>query len=67
MDAQVYFVVYLKSSDLEARNFGQVQMVPFTGTELGVVRGRPTGDRHAGGGRDYSFIVDWDARGGTGS
>ena len=48
-DAQVHFVVYLKSSDLEARNFGQVQMVPFTGTE-GVVRGLE-------GGAEYSFIV----------
>ena len=48
-DAQVYFVVYLKSSDLAARSFGQVQMVPFAGTE-GVVRGLE-------GGTEYSFIV----------
>ena len=48
-DAQVYFMVYLKSSDLAARSFGQVQMVPFAGTE-GVVRGLE-------GGAEYSFIV----------
>ena len=48
-DAQVHFVVYLKSSDLEARNFGQVQMVPFAGTE-GVISGLE-------GGTGYSFIV----------
>ena len=48
-DAQVYFVVYLKTSELNARNFGQVQMVPFSGTE-GVVSGLE-------GGTEYSFIV----------
>ena len=48
-DAQVHFVVYLKTSDLNARDFGQAQMVPFSGTE-GVVSGLE-------GGTEYSFIV----------
>ena len=52
-DAQVHFVVYLKSSDLEARNFGQVQMVPFAGTE-GVISGLE-------GGHGLQFHRDWDA------
>ena len=48
-DAQVHFLVYLKTSDLTARNFGQVRMVPFAGTE-GVITGLE-------GGTQYSFIV----------
>ena len=48
-DAQVYFVVYLKTTELNARNFGQVQMVPFSGTE-GTISGLE-------GGTEYSFIV----------
>ena len=37
-NAQVHFLVYLKTSDLTERNFGHVRMVPFAGTE-GVVAG----------------------------
>ena len=48
-DAQVHFVVYLKTSDLTALNVGQAQMAPFAGTE-GVISGLE-------GGTEYNFIV----------
>ncbi len=48
-DAQVHFVVYLKTSDLVALNVGQARMAPFAGTE-GVITGLE-------GGTEYSFIV----------
>ena len=48
-DAQVHFLVYLKTSDLTALNYGQMRMAPFAGTE-GVVTGLE-------GGTEYSFIV----------
>ena len=48
-NAQVYFVVYIKSTDLVAGNYGSVQMRPFNGTE-GMIDGLD-------GGVPYSFTV----------
>ena len=48
-NAQVHFVVYLKTADAVARNYGGAQIAPFAGSE-GVVRGLELGER-------YSFIV----------
>ena len=48
-NAQVYFVVYIKSTDLVAGNYGSVQMRPFNGTE-GTIDGLD-------GGAPYSFTV----------
>ena len=48
-NAQVYFVVYSKSSDLAAGNYVNVQMRPFNGTE-GTIDGLD-------GGVPYSFNV----------
>ena len=48
-NAQVHFVVYAKSDEVNAGNYANAQMAPFTGTE-GVVRGLD-------GGTSYSFIV----------
>ena len=48
-NAQVHFVVYVKSAELSAGNYGSARMVPFAGSQ-GVVRGLD-------GGTAYSFIV----------
>ena len=48
-NAQVYFVVYIKSTDLAAGSYGSVQMRPFNGTE-GTIDGLD-------GGVSYSFTV----------
>ena len=48
-NAQVYFVVYIKSTDLAAGSYGSVQMRPFNGTE-GQIHGLD-------GGVPYSFTV----------
>ena len=48
-NAQVHFVVYVKSAELSAGNYGSARMVPFAGSQ-GVVRGLD-------GGTSYSFIV----------
>lgn len=48
-NAQVYFVVYIKSTDLVAGNYGSVQMRPFNGTE-GTIDGLD-------GGVPYGFTV----------
>ena len=45
-NAQVHFVVYLKSADSVAGNYGAVQMVPFEGTQ-GVIRGLEAGTPYA--------------------
>ena len=48
-NAQVHFVVHIKTADLAARSFSEVRMVPFSGSE-GVVTGLESGT-------SYSFIV----------
>ena len=48
-NAQVHFVVYVKSAELFAGNYGSAQMVPFAGSQ-GVVRGLE-------GGTAYHFIA----------
>ena len=48
-NAQVHFVVYVKSTELTAGNYGSAQMAPFAGSE-GEVSGLE-------GGTSYSFIV----------
>ena len=48
-NAQVHFVVYVKSAELSAGNYGSARMTPFAGSQ-GVVRGLE-------GGTSYSFIV----------
>ena len=48
-NAQVHFVVYVKSAELTAGNYGSAQMAPFAGSE-GVVSGLE-------GGTSYHFIV----------
>ena len=48
-NAQVHFVVYVKSAELSAGNYGSARMVPFAGSQ-GVVSGLE-------GGTSYSFIV----------
>ena len=53
LDAQVYFMVYLKSSDLEARNFGQ-------GPDGALYGDGGCGER-PGGRRGVQFHRDWDA------
>ena len=49
VNAQTHFVVYLKSADRAARNYGGVRMVPFDGSE-GVIQGLE-------GGISYDFIA----------
>ena len=61
-NAQVYFVVYLKSSEAMAGNYDSVRMKAFTGTE-GVIGGLPSG-------APYHFIAtgmrwNWPAYGAT--
>ena len=61
-NAQVYFVVYLKSSEAKAGNYDSVRMKAFTGTE-GVISGLPAGT-------PYHFIVtgmrwNWPSYGAT--
>ena len=48
-DAQTHFVVYLKSADRAAGNYGTIRMAPFAGS-AGVVRGLE-------GGTSYDFIA----------
>ena len=48
-NAQVHFVVYVKSAELSAGNYGSALMAPFAGSQ-GVVSGLE-------GGTSYSFIV----------
>ena len=48
-NAQVHFVVYLKTAELHASNFGSARMAPFAGSQ-GVVSGLE-------GGPSYSFII----------
>ena len=48
-DAQVHFVVYAKSDEVNATNYTNAQIAPFAGTE-GVISGLE-------GGTAYSFIV----------
>ena len=48
-NAQVHFVVYIKSHDGASGNYGTAQMVPFAGSQ-GVIRGLE-------GGTAYDFIV----------
>ncbi len=48
-NAQVHFVVYVKSAELTAGNYGSAQMAPFAGSE-GVISGLQ-------GGTSYHFIV----------
>ena len=48
-NAQVHFVMYVKSAELSASNYGSAQMVPFAGLQ-GVVK-------ELEGGTPYSFIV----------
>ena len=61
-NAQVYFVVFLRSSDAMAGNYDSVRMKAFTGTE-GVISGLPVG-------APYHFIAtgmrwNWPAYGAT--
>ena len=48
-NAQVHFVVYAKSDEVNAGNYANARMAPFSGTE-GVISGLD-------GGTSYSFIV----------
>ena len=48
-NAQVHFVAYLKSADLDAGNYGGVRMAPFSGS-AGVISGLE-------GGASYVFLV----------
>ncbi len=48
-NAQVHFVAYLKSSDLFVRNFGDMRMAPFSGSQAVIT--------DLDGGTPYHFIV----------